>query len=1170
MQFRVFRSALAGCIAAALLLSVPTHAKDFTLTAETVDGKTVSNGGQVTVTAIGPQNVFSTGMLQVPGAKLPAYFSLVGKTSYLFISNSKKTTSNDASKDPSGCGNNVGKPIQVSTGTSYETYPLFQLPGEMGLSYILYYNTSFIGGWSDNLSYGMDLQCGTDPNICKYITYGRPDGSSLIFDGKPGVGPFTERGGGGLATLSYNASTGVYTLHDEDATTKTFVADVYGQAAHLTSITNPSGIGWTVATTNANGVSTWTVTHTNGRSYTIVSGPGYSHVVNGQNVWSSPVTYTDPAGNVYSSQTDNSLDTLTFPGTPTTVINFKGGTGTLEVDYNGVPYDYTTFITTPGDPHLGWANGNYLADNTEGVFINYGTDSAGNLQATLTNSLGHQSTQTYDGTNGSGGVYNGYLSLISDTAVATCSATTHGRAYDANGNLSEVIDNNGNIHTYNYAANGQLQTETEAYGTPQARTTDYVWDPNQQLNRLLSVTVEGWQNTTYTYNAQNRIQSVAVKNLSANGLSNQTLTTTYNYTLYGNGMVQSVAVTNPSPNGSDTTTTQYDSYGNITTITNGLGQTTTSSNYNALGEVGRVVGPNGDVTDYTYDARGRVATKTTYPNGSSATWTYGYDGFGKLYTLSGPDGQVTTWNRDPSSMRVTSIAHNDKDGTSTESFSYDANGDVLEHKVTRGAVVGLDENFHYDALGRVYQKLGQNGQSLTYAYDGNGNVSSVTDATGHSVVNQYDALNRVTQVTESGGASPPMPTTAPTINVPSSNTTGTYTVNWNSIAGATFYVLQEKVGSGGWSTVQSSSAITWSPANKTTNTYSYQVKACNSTGCSPFSSTGAINVAIPTAPTSAPGLTVPSSSANGNYTVSWTAVPTAGTYTLQEQVNGGTWNTIQSGTSLSWSVNGRTNGTYAYRSEACNGLGCGPWSNTGTMVVAWPPIPAAPAISVPGRNYNGSYTVSWSSVANGVSYPLYQSVNGGSWTLVQNSGATSWTVGGQGDGQYNYLVSACDISGCGSQSGGAVLVIIPTPIGFNGLSLTGSYAGSTGTGNEGVGFDIVNGNTWEVFHTIPGNTHVVITSGPLPYGASTAQFTWTDQGVPAGMTNAAGSITSNQASSPVSIASNPSTMYLTGTFSMRTANAAHQWGLRVDFFDTTGVNISSSSGTLTGEVLSTL
>jgi RHS repeat-associated protein len=264
---------------------------------------------------------------------------------------------------------------------------------------------------------------------------------------------------------------------------------------------------------------------------------------------------------------------------------------------------------------------------------------------------------------------------------------------------------------------------------------------------LSSVTVAGFSKTAYTYNAQNRLASVARTNLSSVGTANQTLTTMYTYVLYANGMVKTLTVTTPSPGGADNLVYQYDAYGNLTSVTNGLGHATIYSNYNALGEVGKIVGPNGDETNFVYDARGRVASKTTHPNGAVATWSYGYDGFGLLASITAPDGQITSWTRN-SVMRVTKITHNDKDGASTETFGYDANGDVTSDVIARGSVVGKSTTYVYDGLGRVYQVKGSNNQVLTYAYDGNGNTLSVTDVLGHKTRYTYDALNRAASVTD--------------------------------------------------------------------------------------------------------------------------------------------------------------------------------------------------------------------------------------------------------------------------------------------------------------------------------------------------------------------------------------------------------------------------------------
>jgi YD repeat-containing protein len=1082
----------------------------------------------------------------------------------------------DKNKDP--C-DSTGKPILPQTGTKVETYPVFAMPGEMGLKYVLYYNTAaYPEHWTNNLQYWLDTDCSAQVNNsgrCNQTIAHFPDGSTLLFGGGPNGTVYTEEFDNGqsvaspVVAMTRDTTTGNYTLQDEDATT-----EVFSSTGALLSIKDASGIGWSFSSSG----STTTVTHTNGQSFTITAGPLYQGEQNGEAVLNQVVTVSDPANNAYTLDYGNQyspnasggdLDSISFPGTPATVISFNYtsipnadvGDELSEVDYNGTPYAYTTYVTTTNSFYYGWANSTSLADGSELDSVAYVPNSAGNLVATLTNPLGHVSTHTYAG-------INGQLSSIGDNAVQDCGATESSRTYDANGNLSQTVDNNGNVHTYNYAANGQLQTETEASGTSQARTTNYVWDPNLQLNRLTSVTVVGYSQTTYTYNAQNRPASVAVTNLSANGTANQTLTTTYTYTLYANGMVHTMSVTSPSPNNSDTDVYTYDALGNLTSLANGLGQTTTYSNYNGLGEPQQIVGPNGDTTNLVYDARGRTQTKTTYPNGTAATWQYGYDGFGLLATESTPDNEIATWNRD-AEMRLRTITHNDKDGASTETFGYDPNGDMASHVVTRGGVTSLAQNTLYDALGRVYQTQGQHGQTLTYGYDGNGNVLTVVDAVGHSTVNVYDHLDRLTQTTQSGGASPLMPSAAPTLSVPASSNSGDYTVSWTTVSGTTSYVLQEELNGGSWVTATATGSTSWTASSQPSGSYGYQVQACDATGCGPFSSVGTITVSIPTAPTSAPALTVPASSATGSYAVSWTGISGAASYNLQQRINSGSWTTVQASAATSWSAAGEASGSYAYQVQACNAVGCGPWSATGTTTVTLPPIPGVPALTVPANNGTGSYTVSWGSVSGASSYNLQQQVNGGSWTTAASLAATSWAASGKASGSYGYRIQSCNAGGCSGWSATATVVVtIPVPIAINGQTYKGSdTGGSNGGSSAEVGFEIVGSNSWGVFTAMPSSGPVMAASGTVPSGATTVQYTWTEVGLASGATLAGGTVT-NGASSPMALSSNPVSDYYVAVGKTNTNIVGLTYQVTVTFYNAAGINISSSTCTMTAEAVS--
>ncbi|MDO1527979.1 DUF6531 domain-containing protein [Fulvimonas sp. R45] len=1005
-----------------------------------------------------------------PSGRVVTYIGAVapGGGGSLHTPSNKKPTAK-SNQDPNPCaGKAKSDPIMIDTGAKVATITDFALPGEMGLTFVRYYNSRFscdgssscqasMGIWTTNLDFRLYVQCtasittneamvaspdqlpgGGMPVPCGPATFVRPDGSMLSFDSTqnffgtqgetvPMPGPFN---GDGTATLSNNGD-GTYAVLDEDSHRLTFDSN-----GNLLSIKDESGIGWTITHPDAD---TAVVTHTNGQSFKLQR-------VNATSTYGAAkeIDVTDPAGNVYVYHSTTGfgndfaqpvsqigvIDAVTLPGSPTTTIGYQyfpddAATVTYgqlkEVDYNGAAYDVTAYDSA------GRANMTSLADGSEKVSIVYGSNSTGPM-ATLTNPLGHVDVFQYNS--------NNLLTSISGEPTAGCDAFSASNTYDANGNMLSSTDNNGNVTKYAYDANGLLQQKIEAEGTGAQRITDYAWDPTAGTDRLLSETVEGYAKTTYTYDSHNRVASVAVTNLSGHGTANQTLTTTYTYALYGNGLVHTLTVVPPSGSG-DKTVYTYDSLGRLSSKANGLGQTTTYGNYNGLDKPGKVVGPNGDETDIAYDARGRVVTKTTHPNGGTATWSYTYDGFGLEATSTEPDGVVTAWNRN-ADMRLTSITHTDKEGTSTETFGYDANGDVTRHVVARGSDTGLSESMTYDGLGRLVKKDGANGQAQTYHYDLNGNVTSVTNVLGHTEAYQYDALNRVTKITESGGAT----LGVPTLSVPSSSTNGSYSVAWSSMSGATSYTLQEQVNSGSWNTVYTGSATSKAFSGKGNGNYGYRVEACNAAGCGAWSAVASATVLLP--PPEPASLSIPATS-SGSVAVSWAGSSTATSYTLQHADQGVTgWSTIYSGSATSYTQHETTTGTWIYQVEACNSSGCSIYRvSSGGVTVTIPPA-SAPSLSVPATNSSGSYTVSWGSVGGATSYTLQEQVNGGGWSTAYSGSATSKAFTGKSRGtSYGYRVEACNAGGCSPWSATHTVVLVPAAPSSISVPAQALYPGGT-------------------------------------------------------------------------------------------------------------------------------
>jgi len=311
-----------------------------------------------------------------------------------------------------------------------------------------------------------------------------------------------------------------------------------------------------------------------------------------------------------------------------------------------------------------------------------------------------------------------------------------------------------------------------------------------------------------------------------------------------------------------------------------------------------------------------------------------------------------------------------------------------------------------------------------------------------------------------------LPTAPPSLAVPASSNNGSATLSWSATSLTTRYVVEQSNNGGtSWAQIYNSTGTSTAVSGLADGSYSYHVQSCNTYGCSAWTN-GSATLVVTHPPTTAPILSVPASSTNGSYTVSWSGVAGQVSYTLQEQVNGGSWTTVQTNGMTSWSTSGRGNGTYGYHVQACNAGGCGPWSAVASTSVLWPP-PTPASISAPGSS-SGAITVTWATSATATSYTLQQSINGGGWTTVYSNAANGTTLNESSTGSYTLRVLACNTSGCSSfVTSGAVTVTIP-PASAPGLSMpasnnTGSYTVSWSGVSGATSYTLqeqVNGGGW--------------------------------------------------------------------------------------------------------------
>jgi hypothetical protein len=114
-------------------------------------------------------------------------------------------------------------------------------------------------------------------------------------------------------------------------------------------------------------------------------------------------------------------------------------------------------------------------------------------------------------------------------------------------------------------------------------------------------------------------------------------------------------------------------------------------------------------------------------------------------------------------------------------------------------------------------------------------------------------------------------------------------------------------------------------------------------------------------------------------------------------------------------IDGKADGTYGYRVQACNVGGCGPWSATGSVPVALvPAVPTGAAVVsyFPNANTEGN-RAQWNAVSGATRYEAVRNDTGAS---VYTGTATSFIIGTARvpnlPPYYPFSVRACNANGC--------------------------------------------------------------------------------------------------------------------------------------------------------------
>ncbi len=320
------------------------------------------------------------------------------------------------------------------------------------------------------------------------------------------------------------------------------------------------------------------------------------------------------------------------------------------------------------------------------------------------------------------------IAQISRAATSTTAAATRTFTYDANGFMASSTDWDGNFTTYTHDARGNETSRVEASGTALARTISTTWLSNFHLPAQKT---EPNRRTAFSYDAHGNLLS---KQITA-GAATRSFASTYNAT------GQALTATDPRGN---VTNYAYDTKGDLTNVTDALGHATSIPSYDANGRPLTIIDPNGVATSLTYNRRGWLISRTT---GTLKT-AYAYDKAGNLIQLTQPDGSFLTYGYDPA-HRLTAIA--DAAGDHIV-YTLDPAGNRTKEQVfDPSGMLARTRSYAYDAVSRLKNTIGAQGQTTANAYDKQGNLTAVTDPLNHAINYAYDALNRLAEMIAPNG-----------------------------------------------------------------------------------------------------------------------------------------------------------------------------------------------------------------------------------------------------------------------------------------------------------------------------------------------------------------------------------------------------------------------------------
>ena len=313
-----------------------------------------------------------------------------------------------------------------------------------------------------------------------------------------------------------------------------------------------------------------------------------------------------------------------------------------------------------------------------------------------------------------------------------------------------------------YLADGLPKNRTVAYGTGDASTDRFSYNPNGQVatssdanGNMTSYGYDGFDRlstTTYPGGSYEQLGYDANGNVVSRRLRDG-LVLSYQY----DALNRRTFDDNPNTNVAEVDVGySYDSLGRLLSAGDGNGWTKTFA-YDALGRATQQ-GSNISNTSLQYDTAGRMTRQTwsdgfyvTYEydvvgkmtaireNGSLLLATFTYDDLGRRTSLMRGNGTVTTYGYDPAS-RLTSLTQ-DLAGTARDqsyAFTYNPAGQIVSRTSSNNTyawtgAANIDRGYAVNGLNQ-YTSAG----ATSFGYDGRGNLTN-----SGSTTYQYNTRNQL-------------------------------------------------------------------------------------------------------------------------------------------------------------------------------------------------------------------------------------------------------------------------------------------------------------------------------------------------------------------------------------------------------------------------------------------